>query len=224
MSKGKILIVEDERLAAESLKEIVIRNGYEVVDICSRGKEAIKAAIKYKPDLIFMDIMLKDNISGSEAALQIQTMIDTKIIFISGHYDDEMLEYAIESNAANYITKPYQQKQIEVAIKIALKKQKNLPSNNLIKLKGGFIYDLNSFELLRNNVIINLNPKESSLIKYLCTNIDSVLTYKQCNNCLYGNEYKLNALRTIISRLHKKLGFNLIENINGVGYKISSFK
>ena len=221
MSKKRILIVEDERLSAEYLKEIVIKNGYEVVDICSRGKDAIKAAIKYKPDLIFMDIMLKDNISGSEAALKIQTMIDTKIIFLTAHYEDEMLEYAIISNAANYILKPYTKEQVLIAIKLAFKNSKNNKIDS-IALKNGLSYNFNLNKLYNNGIEINLNDKENSLIKYLCENIDTVISYKQCSIRVYGEDSKISALRALISRLNRKANFPLIETMRGIGYKICS--
>ncbi|HGZ70078.1 MAG TPA: response regulator, partial [Nitratifractor sp.] len=83
MDRKKILIVEDEVLTAQHLEMLIEDAGYSVVGICDRGERAIKEALRLKPDWIFMDVMLKDSISGSEAALKITTLIDTKIIFLT---------------------------------------------------------------------------------------------------------------------------------------------
>nr|MCH9741561.1 response regulator [Campylobacterota bacterium] len=61
-----ILIVEDERIPAEFLKSFLEYQGYKVIGICDRGEDAIQMAQQFKPDVIFMDIMLKDKTSGSE--------------------------------------------------------------------------------------------------------------------------------------------------------------
>ena len=71
MNKLKIVIVEDELIAAEFLKVILEESGAEVTDIIDSGKEAIEICTTKEPDVIFMDVMLTDNISGCEAAVAI---------------------------------------------------------------------------------------------------------------------------------------------------------
>jgi len=224
MAKGKILIVEDEAIAANTLKDILEMNGYTVVDICSKGADAIKLAISHKPDLIFMDIMLKDGISGSEAALEIATLIKTKIVFLTSHYDEEMAEYAIESNAVSYILKPYSINQILATTKLALKESMFKDSKDLIKLNDNFSYDLSKSILYHNDIEIALKTKEKNLISELIKHIDRAVTYKQLIRAVYGKDAKQTALRTYISRFNNKIGVTLIENVSGIGYKISSKK
>ena len=224
MSKGKILIVEDERISAEYLKDILESAGYEVAGICDKGADAIKKAISIKPDLIFMDIMLKDNISGSEAALKISSMIDTKIIFLTAYSDDEMIEYAIDSSAVNYLIKPYREEQIIAALKVALNKSTLLEEPAVIKLKNNYSFDLKESKLFFLNNVVPLKETNLKIINCLCHNIDTVVSYKQLINCVYNNDAKISALRTLVSRINKSVKFNLIENVNGVGYKISSYK
>ncbi len=222
MSNAKILIVEDERISAEYLKDIIQKAGYEVVGICDKGSEAIKLALKLKPDLIFMDIMLKDNISGSEAALKISSMIDTKIVFLTAYSDDEMIEYAIDSKAVNYLIKPYREEQIVAAIKVALNKTTIENDKSIIELKGNFRYDTRESKLFFLNSVVPLKESKLNIIKCLCKNIDRAVPYNQILNCINKSDAKLSALRTLISRINKELKFNLIENVSGVGYKISS--
>ena len=222
MSKGDILIVEDEAFAANDLQSILESNGYRVVDICSRGKEAIKSAIYHKPDLIFMDIMLKDGLSGSEAALEISNRIDTKIIFLTSYYNDEMAEYAIESNAASYIMKPFNEPLILANLKLALKESMFKKPKHLIELKDGFIFDLEKNILIKNEKEIVLKQKAKDILKILVENIDTPVTYKEILDFVYGDESNKSTLRAYISRLNRSLNYTLIENISGIGYKISS--
>ena len=93
----KILIVEDELIAAESLKAFLRENGYEVIGITDSGAEAFELAKKLQPEIIFMDIMLKDGLSGSEAALKISRISSAKIVFLTAYAEDEMLDYATRS-------------------------------------------------------------------------------------------------------------------------------
>jgi len=223
MSNATVLIVEDERITAEYLRDILENANYTVLDICDKGADAIKKAIHLKPDIIFMDIMLKDNISGSEAALKISSMIDTKIIFLTAYSDNEMIEYAIDSGAVNYLIKPFREQQILTALKLAL--NKSLYSDDtVVELKGGFKCDLSESKLYRYSNQIPLKANKQKMINCLCKNIDSAVPYKQLMTSIYGKEVKTSALRTLVSRINKEVNYNLIENISGVGYKISSKK
>jgi len=221
MSNASVLIVEDERITAEYLRDILENANYTVLDICDKGADAIKKAIHLKPDIIFMDIMLKDNISGSEAALKISSMIDTKIIFLTAYSDNEMIEYAIDSGAVNYLIKPFREQQILTALKLAM--NKSLYSEyKVIELEGGFKYDLSESKLYRYSNQIPLKANRQKMVNYLCKNLDSAVPYRQLMTNIYGKEVNTSALRTLVSRINKDINYNLIENISGVGYKISS--
>ena len=102
-SHASIIIVEDEKIPAQFLKEILEKQGFNVLAICDTGIDAIEKSISLKPDIVFMDIMLKDGLSGCDAALKISACIQTKIIFLTAHSNDEMVEYALEAGAANYL-------------------------------------------------------------------------------------------------------------------------
>ena len=224
MEKKRILIVEDEILTAQHLEMVVEAAGYEVVAICDRGESAIREAIRLKPDLIFMDIMLKDNISGSEAALKITTLIDTKIIFLTAYSDDEMIEYAIDSKAINYIIKPFSEEQIITALKLAFVdniEHHKTPSDTVL-LPNGYSFNTKSKLLFQSSgESVPLRGKKRELLNELVKNLGRAVPYKQLSQALYGEESTISALRTQISRLNKSLGFTLVENVNGIGYKIS---
>lgn len=224
MEKKRILIVEDEVLTAQHLEMLLEEAGYEVVATCDRGECAIREAVRLKPDLIFMDIMLKDNISGSEAALKITTLIDTKIIFLTAYSDDEMVEYAIDSKAVNYIIKPFSEEQILTALKLAFMGSLEQEKKDLdtLLLPNGYSYNLKSKILLkRSGESVVLRGKKSELLYQLLKSRGRAVPYEQLIEMLYGEENSMSALRTQISRLNKMVGFTLIENVNGIGYKVA---
>ena len=81
--KVKILIVEDEKIAAEDLKRTLEYLEYSVTSVVSSGMEAVKAAETNKPDLILMDIKIKGEMDGIEAAKQIHALFDIPVVYIT---------------------------------------------------------------------------------------------------------------------------------------------
>ena len=223
-SKANILIVEDEKIPAEFLKEILEMHGFNVVGISTKGADAIKTAIKLKPDVVFMDIMLKDNVSGSEAAVKISSSIETKIIFLTAHSDTEMIEYALDAGAINYLIKPYKEKQIIAALQIALNYNNTViqKQEKQIKLQNGYSYEYENMSLVHLNEEVEIGLKSIKLIDYLCKNINRTISNEELLQHLYGTKQNASTLRALISRLNKTLGYALIQNNSKIGYKISS--
>ena len=122
MNKTKILIVEDELLIAENLAIKLKKLGYLVVDIVSSGKSAIEKSLARQPDLILMDIAIKGNLDGIQTAQKIKENQNVAIIFLTAYADDKTLERASLTGCYGYILKPFKDRELHAAIKIALKK------------------------------------------------------------------------------------------------------
>ncbi|MFC1574092.1 PAS domain S-box protein [Candidatus Latescibacterota bacterium] len=124
MSKSKILIVEDEYLTAKSIEKDLENHDYSVT-----GRDAIKQVKKHEPDLILMDIKLKDNMNGIEVADKIRKKYDIPIIYITAHDDTDYLEKAKITYPFGYLMKPIRKKQLLLTIEMALYKH-NLDKEN----------------------------------------------------------------------------------------------
>ncbi len=218
----RILIVEDEQIPANFLKDLLEDHGYHVIAICDKGADAITVARETKPDVIFMDIMLKDNISGSEAALKISTFLDTRIIFLTAYTDQEMIDYAIESQASNYLVKPYKDKQILAALQIALSKGFKEEEKHYITINAHFGYDLEGRMLYHNNQEVYLGTKDAKLFHYLVLHLDTVVSIEQLSKYIYQESKDSSTIRTLVFRLKKSIGEDLIQSISGHGYKLVS--
>jgi signal transduction histidine kinase len=120
MSTVKILIVEDESIIAEDIAVFVEELGYSVAKIVVTGEDAIAAARGIQPDLILMDIMLRTKMDGIEAARQIWTELQIPIIYLTANADEQTLARIKNTSVFGYILKPYKEKELQVAIEIAL--------------------------------------------------------------------------------------------------------
>jgi len=118
----EILVVEDESIVAKDIQICLKKLGYEVVGIVSSGEDAVSKAREMEPDLIMMDIMLKGEMSGIEAASIIRKTQDIPVIFLTAYTDRDTVDRAKESEPFGYIIKPFKEIDIQTAIEIALYK------------------------------------------------------------------------------------------------------
>ena len=104
--KAKILIVEDDALAAISLQDILEKRGYQVCELVASGEEAIKSTDKEQPDVVLMDIRLVGEMDGIEASREIRSFSEAAIIFVTGYQDKDVRERAEKLKPAAYLLKP----------------------------------------------------------------------------------------------------------------------
>ncbi len=123
MTKTLILLVDDEydfsKLTALELKKL----GYDVTTAVD-GQEAIDLIRDNKPDLVLMDIVLKGQFDGVEAAEQIRSRFNIPVVYLTGHVDDKTLARAKITEPFGYVVKPFERRELKVAIEIALYKAK----------------------------------------------------------------------------------------------------
>jgi len=120
----KILIVEDNIVIANNLKNYLENIGYEISGIVTFGEDAIKLADNNSADLILMDINLAGDVTGLKAAELINTKYDIPFIFLTANVDKETLEQASRSNLYGYLLKPYEEKELKITIEMAFYKHR----------------------------------------------------------------------------------------------------
>lgn len=118
---ARILIVEDESVAAWYLQEALENMGHNVVGSVISAQEAIQVAGETQPTLILMDIRLQGEIDGIAAAEQIRLRFDIPVIYLTAHADDVTLSRAIATNPYGYLVKPFQEREVYTTIEIALR-------------------------------------------------------------------------------------------------------
>ncbi len=124
MTKAKIMIVEDEWIAAEDTRNRLQDLGYIVSAMASTGEEAIKMAEETKPDLVMTDRVLEGEMDGIEVAKKIYSSFDIPFIYLTAYADDKILERIIITEPYGYIVKPFTDEDLKIAIGLALYKHK----------------------------------------------------------------------------------------------------
>jgi PAS domain S-box-containing protein len=120
MSQPKLLIVENELIVAEDLKDTLVEFGYVIVDIITTGEKALNLVSNTELDLILMDIMLKGKVDGINAASIIQNNYDIPVVYLTAHTDDNTFNRAKLTKPYGYIIKPYERKALYTTIELAL--------------------------------------------------------------------------------------------------------
>ncbi len=218
-----VLIVEDERIPATYLKSIIEEDSdFKVIDITASADETLTSIKKQKPQIIFMDIMIKGSLSGAELALKIHTLYEKiKIIFLTAFSDEEMVEYATDAKAVAYLLKPYRPKEIKATLALLKPdykdpKEQNIPKD-IVELKYGFVFNLKNKQLFKDGIPIKITPKETEFLDILCHNAQRTLT----KEVIIENMNITDAsLRALIYRLRKHLQRDIISSSKKVGYKI----
>ncbi len=121
MSKGKILIVEDESIEALDIKHSLESFGYEVPYIATSGDAAVDLALNIKPDLILMDIILKGNTEGIDAAAKIKDL-NIPVIYLTAYSEESKINRALLTEPYAYIIKPFDRNELKYTIELAIYK------------------------------------------------------------------------------------------------------
>jgi len=117
-----LLVVEDEAVVAMDLDGQLHDMGYRVCGRVDNGRDAIERARVERPDLILMDIVLKGDLDGIDAAAEIGRELHIPVLFLSAYSDDETVERAAAAWPYGYLTKPFQNRELRAGIEVALRK------------------------------------------------------------------------------------------------------
>jgi two-component system alkaline phosphatase synthesis response regulator PhoP len=223
MSKiPKILVVDDDPDIVEILSYNLSLAGYQVKS-ASNGKECVKKAKLFLPEIILLDVMMPE-MGGVEACSllkEIPSLVNTRVIFLSARNEDYTQLSAFDAGADDYISKP-------VKPKILLKKiasiigRINVNNNDQqIIILNDFVIDRNKFLIIKDNIEINLPKKEFELLFLLVSKPGNVFTRDDIMNKVWGSEIIVGD-RTIdvhIRKLREKIGDLYFKTVKGVGYK-----
>ena len=124
MAQTNVLVVEDESIVSKDIQHSLKKLGYQVVGAASTGEQAVALARQHMPDIILMDIMLKGEMNGIEAADSIRKETNIPVIFLTAYADESTLAKAKVTQPHGYIIKPFKEIDIHTSIEMALYKHK----------------------------------------------------------------------------------------------------
>ncbi|GEN33813.1 ANTAR domain-containing response regulator [Aneurinibacillus danicus] len=127
MSKGRIMVVDDESILRMDIKEMLQEAGYDVVAEANNGETAIELAAKHIPDLIVMDVKMP-KMNGMKAARIINRSFDIPTLLLTAYTEEELIAEAREAYIFGYLVKPITEKDLIPAVEVALGQAKRVKS------------------------------------------------------------------------------------------------
>ncbi|MDB4005812.1 response regulator transcription factor [Flavobacteriaceae bacterium] len=223
MSKiPKILVVDDDPDIVEILSYNLSLAGYQVKS-ASNGKECVKKAKLFLPEIILLDVMMPQ-MGGVEACSllkEIPSLVNTRVIFLSARNEDYTQLSAFDAGADDYISKPVKPKILLKKIASIIKRINVNNNDQQIIILNDFVIDRNKFLIIKDNIEINLPKKEFELLFLLVSKPGNVFTRDDIMNKVWGSEIIVGD-RTIdvhIRKLREKIGDLYFKTVKGVGYK-----
>lgn len=224
-----ILIIEDEEDIRDIISHYIKREGY-LVKEAANGKMGINIALNDQIDLIILDLMLPD-ISGYDVCREISRNKNIPIIMLTARNDIVDKIRGLEIGADDYITKPFDIREVIARINVCLRRMESLKvleSNNddIIEISTNIKINKKSREVLKLGEIIKLKPKEYDLLIAFAENKNVVFSRERLLEKVWGYDFE-GGTRTVdvhVQRLRKKLDTEgdktIIETVFGIGYKM----
>lgn len=200
MSKVKVLVVEDESIISKDIQHNLTRLGYVIAGSSATGEKAITLAKEEKPDIVLMDIMLKGDMNGIEAAEIIRREHHIPVIFLTAYADEATIEKAKISGPYGYIIKPFKEIDLHTTIELAL--YKHLKEKEVEKERD-FLYTIVEGKDSNDFIFVKAN---SRLVKLKTENIYFVEALK--DYVVINTLDKRYTIHSTMKDIDRKLGDN----------------
>jgi len=221
---AKILVVEDEPIVAKDISSTLKKLGHEVVGWGINEETTLSLIAEYKPDVVFMDINLEEEVNGIEIAQSIRHDNQTiKIIYLTAYADEKTIDEAVKTSPSGYIVKPFNRKDLDITLKIALSSgNEDLEgSQALLDLGQGYLYDDKTKSLFYKEIPIALTSSELKLFGICLEYKGKIVSHEQIDEHIWPNKAVSESTRRGLHfRLRTKLNNQLFETVIGVGCRI----
>lgn len=224
MSKGQILIVDDEKSIRDLITDVLVIADYEVTPTAD-GLSALNLIRKTKFDLILLDVNLP-KVDGFAILEKVRESAPTQpIIMISARVEKEDVTHGLKLGADDYVRKPFSVEELVLRIENILRRLKK--NNPEIFVCGPITLNEREHKVTFNDEIVELSPTEFNLLSVLIQNQNRVLTKEKLLELVWDLDFETttNVVDTYISYLRKKIhkdGYEGIKTVRGVGFKLES--
>jgi len=216
----KILILEDEKVLADSMMEFLIDLGYEVVHQVNSEK-AFDEVYENAYDLLLLDVNVHGSLNGFELLTALREVnILVPAIFITSLNNIEALTEGYSCGCCDYIRKPFALAELQLRVEQAIKTQCFGSVDAIIELTFGYQYDTKKMQLTLDDEVILLSKTETKFLELLIKNRGSVVSYEMFWEEVWGEWIDPTNIRVQVGSLRKKLVNDFIKNARGVGYSI----
>lgn len=224
MSKGIVLVIDDEEDLIELVRYNLSKEGFDVIGACD-GESGISLAVHKKPDVVIIDLMLP-GIDGLEVCRSLRTKSETShipVIMLTAKSSESDRVVGLELGADDYITKPFSPRELAARIKALLRRTRGFRRVSSVIRRGKLSIDLNSHEVNCDGRNVELTATEYRLLQFMASHPGHVFSRNTIIESVLGRDVTV-LDRTIdvhVMALRRKLGkcSKWIETIRGFGYK-----
>ncbi len=222
----KLLIVDDEAMIRQVLREYAEFEGYEIEE-AEDGMDAIKKCRESTYDLIIMDVMMP-KLDGFSAVKEIKKIADIPVIMLSARSEEYDKLFGFELGIDDYVVKPFSPKEVMARVGAVIKRKTKVDEatkNEVLKFEGLEV-DIKGRNVLVDGEKVDLTPKEYDLLFYMVTNIGIALSREKLladvwGFDFYGDDRTVDThIKTLRSRLKDYKKF--IITLRGMGYKFEA--
>ncbi len=221
----RVLVVEDEVDIADLIMFNLQRAGYEVIK-AHDGIAGAEAAIRERPDLVVLDLMLpgRDGYSVFREIRRDARTSHIPVIMLTARAQTEDRIQGLEAGADDYLTKPFSPKELVLRVNAILRRSDGPPGAVEFAF-GPFRFDKNAVRFYLDNELVDLTSTEFKLLLYLCERSGKPQDRNELHRIVWGYSDDVNSrtLDTHMKRLRQKLGLHgaLVETVRGVGYCVT---
>ena len=225
MAGEAILLIEDEKNIVELIKYNLEREGFRVLT-AMKGNAGLDMALKEKPDLVLLDLMLPE-LGGLDICKTLKHNDKTRnipVIMLTAKGTETDKVVGLELGADDYVTKPFSPRELVARIKAVLRRSQEKPSEEILR-SGTIEVDVTKHELRLKGKSVEVTAKEFELLRVLMSSKGRVLTREVLLSKVWGYENSMNIeTRTVdmhIGQLRKKIGKEAeqIVTVKSVGYR-----
>ena len=221
MNIKKILLVEDEKIAREGVRDFLISRGYLVTEAVD-GEEAVKKFCESGQsefDLVILDVMLP-KMNGILVLKEIRKRSKVPVLMLTALSDEGTQLASFDNLADDYLCKPFSLLILEKRIEALMRRLKDTQKKEVSKwVREGVLVDFLEYKGYLNGVDVDLKPKEVELLKLLIENPKVTLRREQILEELWKDELPYDRVIDVyIKNLRKKLQIDCIKTVKGVGY------
>lgn len=217
----RILVIEDDVLLGEIIRDELTRSGYQV-HVAGDGAQGLAEFTRREPDLVLLDLILPDR-NGFAILSDIRAISSVPVVILTSRDLGEEKVTGLDLGADDYITKPFRPDELLARIRARLRRPDTRADASATREFGAVIVDLSARTVDVGGEPAHLTPTEFKLLEYLLRRQGKAVKREQLIAALVGGEAATEqALQTHISRLRRKLGEDggRIRTVWGVGYRL----
>jgi two-component system KDP operon response regulator KdpE len=225
----KILIVDDSQDTTWLLKRVLTEEGY-AVQLAHDGREGLRQAFDYRPDLVLLDVMMPD-MDGWTMLSRLREFSDVPVIMLTAVGGEQSMVQGLDGGADDYVTKPYGMEELKARVRAVLRRRgvSEVGRSKLLQFDAGNLcIDPASQKVTVRGDVVNLTPTEYKLLLCLAYNAGRIVTPQQILDNVWGPGYEDSVanVKLYIWYLRRKIEADprnpqYVQTMRGTGYYLS---